>query len=156
MLDTDIAYTAGLLDGEGSISLAIHHGKVSKNGLPNRAPLLLIQLTSTDQEVITWLYETWGVGSVIVGYRPKRPNHRTAYAWRVSGGNAAKILEAILPFLRIKRRQAELGIQSRSAPLVIGKKLGEEEMRRRLAIRDEMIQLNNSKQRVKKRSWNDE
>lgn len=148
----DTAYTAGLMDGEGSVSLAIHHGKVSKIGLPNNSPMLLVQISMTDRGVIEWLLETWEIGSMTQSYRPKQPHHLPAWGWRIYGASAEGFLHALLPFLRVKKAQAELGIRSRKGTLP-SKKIGEAEMRRRLAVRDEMIALNGTLRRTKIRPW---
>jgi hypothetical protein len=148
-----VAYTAGLIDGEGSVSLAIHHGVHDVNGLPKRSPVLLVQLSMTHECTIRWLHEMWGIGSVIMSYRPKRPNHNIAFSWRVYGEKAAHLLSRVLPYLRAKRCQAELALLYMERPRVHGKKIGEDEMRLRLAFRDRMIELNKTEDRCKPRGW---
>ncbi len=141
----DAIYTAGLFDGEGSVSLMIRGAKRGKTGLPTQAPMLVIQLTMTHEQVIEWLVATWQVGSKIATDRKLRPNHKPAYRWQVWGAAAALVLEQIAPFLIVKRQQALLGIAYRELAGIPGRKLGEETMRQRLALRDQMIALNGNR-----------
>jgi hypothetical protein len=138
----DVIYTAGLFDGEGSVCLQVKHTQRSSAGLPKRAPLLLVQLSLTDEATIRWLGETWG-GSLFIGHRlhSQQPHHRIVHSWRLHSAAAQIFLETVLPFLRVKRRQAELGIRSRRdcAP---NRKLGPTAMLGRLALRDELVALN--------------
>jgi len=142
----DAAYSAGIMDGEGSVSLTVNRNVTTRTGRTAVAPMLIIQVSSTCREVLDWLQLTWGVGSVIVTYRPRRPNHRTAYVWRVRGQAASEMLTQMLPYLRIKRAQAELGIYAQSL-VVPCKKLGDEAMAERLKLREEMLKLNRTTSR---------
>jgi hypothetical protein len=56
----DVVYTAGLFDGEGSVSISTNGRRLTQQGLPRSSPLLMIQLTSTDEGLIDWLKATWG------------------------------------------------------------------------------------------------
>lgn len=138
----EIAYSAGLFDGEGSVSLATRSAKRTEDGLPYKSPALYLQLSSTDTELIKWLKDTWQMGSVFIGYRPSRPNHRTAHTWRLSRTDAETFLNAVLPYLRTKRQQALLAIEYRSLVGVAGRKTGTDAMKLRLEYRDKMIALN--------------
>jgi hypothetical protein len=136
------AYLAGIMDGEGSISLAVHTTRKTKEGRPATSPKLLVQISGTDEALIRWIYKTIGGGHVVVGYRPKRPHHKTAYSWRAWGEVAAIFLEAILPYMRVKTEQAKLGLRAHKMKGPAGIKLGTKEMEFRLSLREEMIKLN--------------
>jgi hypothetical protein len=141
-----LAYAAGIIDGEGSISLTWNSSRLTKDGSrPSTAPMLYLQMANTHRGVIDWFVRTFGVGTVIVAYRPKRPNHRTAYGWRVRNRGACAVLEMLLPYLIIKRPQAELGI--RAQKLARKLKLGEEVMAERVLLRDQMLALNGTANR---------
>jgi hypothetical protein len=138
----DIIYTAGLFDGEGSISLAVHHGEKTKTGRPSNAPMLLIQLSNTDEQIIKWLIQTWQIGFILVSYRPKRPTHRTAYSWKVYGAKAEWVLTALSPYLKIKKPQAMLALESRKLIKPKGVKIGDAEMAVRMDYRDRIMKMN--------------
>ena len=67
--DTDKAYIAGLFDGEGSIHFKRgpekkkkHKGKGYRISNSLR---LSMEITMTDQSVLTWVHEVLGVGTLI-------------------------------------------------------------------------------------------
>jgi hypothetical protein len=146
--ETVKAYTAGLIDGEGSISLSVRSGKRRRDGLPNQSPQLLLQVSMVDETVIDWLLTTWKVGHKHQSYRPKRPHHRPAFAWHVYGAHAATVLKQIQPYLKVKHRQAGLALEARQMIGPPSLKIGPQEMRRRWALRDQMIALNGTERRV--------
>lgn len=94
MEPTDVAYLAGLIDGEGYIG-------VKRSGRSFHAR---IQVRMVDEPAIAFLRDTLG-GSY---YREKeQPGRRPLYCWQASDAAAARILHAVLPYLRVKREQAE-------------------------------------------------
>lgn len=97
--DTDWAYLAGLIDGEGCISASSQH-----------APRYHAQLKvlNTDRRMLNWIRETFAKGSVSVN-RLGEGNSKTCFKWRVTGKeNVAYILTEVLPYLVIKKDQALL------------------------------------------------
>ena len=98
--ETQKAYLAGLIDGEGSVTLSRTH----KNEMPS--PQLTI--TNTNLSLLEWVRRVSGCGKIIHRSR-RRPNHKLVYMWCV--GKTDKCLDAlqtVWPYLRIKRRQARL------------------------------------------------
>jgi hypothetical protein len=95
-LDSNIAWAAGLFEGEGSIH-------VSSQGNRYRWPRVQITLGSTDHDVVARFVEIVGVGRIHTQTRPNR-NHRTMYRWDVRGLEAAAILKAFMPWLGARRR----------------------------------------------------
>jgi hypothetical protein len=102
---TELAYMAGIFDGEGHVSISLTRGRKE-----SWSPLYLLDvgITNTDHDLIQHLLDEYG------GYAGRtgiRDGHRLdAYRWRVSGPMGAKFLKTIYPHLRIKRRQAEIGM----------------------------------------------
>ena len=141
MNEADKAYTAGIIDGEGSISLVVHTSRRTKSGRPATSPKLLIQVSMTSYEVINWLVETWGVGNAYL-FPKREAHHKQAWSWRVRGAPAAEILTQILPYMKAKKPQAELGIKAASMKGAAGKKIGDETMAIHLEMREQMMQLN--------------
>ena len=110
----DAAYAAGLVDGEGSISIPVS----SRLGL-------LVEIGNTSPAMILWLHERVG-GGWRKSSRDKRPqNRRQMYAWRTSGASAVTFLRQLHRFLVVKKRVAEVAIlcleanQSRNVDLAI-------------------------------------
>ena len=149
--EVELAYAAGIIDGEGSISLTWNASRLVKDGSrPSTAPMLYLQMSNTHRGVLDWFVQTFGVGTIIVAYRPKRPTHRTAYGWRVRNRGACAVLEMLLPYLIIKRPQAELGI--RAHKLSRKQKIGEDAMAERSLLREQMLALNGTTNRSRVRN----
>ena len=95
MVDTEeLAYAAGLFDGEGSISL------VRQNN--NRSHSPQVAVASADYEVVLWFQKRFG-GSIVTK-QPRKPNHSVSYDWRLTDRRALSFLKLIRPFLVIERK----------------------------------------------------
>ena len=71
--ETDIAYIAGLFDGEGSIHFKRGIEKKKKhNGKPgyrlSNSMRISMEITMTDESVLVWVHEVLGCGTL----RPKK------------------------------------------------------------------------------------
>jgi hypothetical protein len=104
--ETENAYLAGIIDGEGSI--IVRPKKEHKGGTITYE--LIVTVTNTNMALLEWIAERYGDYIYRTGFGSARPNCKQAYHWRVSGPKCGPILEAVFPFLIIKREQAELGL----------------------------------------------
>ena len=102
--ETALAYLAGLFDGEGSVNIFKQPNK--KERITPRH-FLEIGIINTHKGVLQWVLETFG-GRFGLEQDPAR-HHRT-WRWRASSSEACDVLLAILPYLRVKKEQAELAI----------------------------------------------
>lgn len=99
MTKADIAWAAGLFEGEGSISI--------QPVTQRNCCVLDVCVTNTDLDVLHFLRDRWG-GPV----RPRKPGsarHRQPYRWRLVSNQAAVFLRAIEPFVvraQVKKRIA--------------------------------------------------
>ena len=105
MRKVDLAYTAGIIDGEGCIHIRIQHDKRYNNC---RKYGLNVQVSSTDEWLCQWLHFAWG-GSIRYATRDN-PKWRPYWAWQIVNRQALVFLETILPYLHLKRPQAEIAI----------------------------------------------
>jgi hypothetical protein len=101
------AYSAGIIDGEGTITIAKTGGTQDK---PRYA--LRVTVTSTDQCLPQFLSLNFGGGVRLIA--SKNPKHKDCWCWEISSRKATKFVSAILPYLRIKQPQAELAISFQS------------------------------------------
>jgi hypothetical protein len=101
MTDYDVAYVAGLIDGEGCVYIAKVGGRHQLR--------LQIVLAKRASLVLRWLANKMGGRLFDVGR--SNPQWDDEVLWKVNGAQAALVLGQVLPFLRIKQRQAELGIK---------------------------------------------
>ena len=97
MTETDRAYTAGILDGDGSIKIERRE--------KGKGYWLRVEVTQKDIPIVRWLEETWR-GSYVNG-----PYENTGFHWYIGGRAAAPFLREILPYLILKKREAEVGIE---------------------------------------------
>ncbi|MCH7772288.1 MAG: LAGLIDADG family homing endonuclease [Bacteroidetes bacterium] len=105
---TKFAYAAGMVDGDGSI--CINKKKVSNGPRAGEVQnyYMLVVVTQKDGKVIDWLIGNFG-GSTYLHW--KGTNTGWSHEWVVNHNNAKDFLKNILPFLVIKKRQAEIAIQ---------------------------------------------
>lgn len=103
----DVAYLAGIVDGEGHITVT----RVRTKGSVNVSHSIRVVVTNTDKALIKWLCEM--SDTAMVKKAPAHPTWKTAWNWQITGVNAEAFLRAILPWLRVKRRQAELCLELR-------------------------------------------
>ena len=92
-----LAYIAGFIDGEGSISI-----------YKEKSPLryrIEVTVGNTFKPVLEGLFQRFG--GRVRPYNTYKPNYRQAWYWGVSGETAYKFLTTILPYLREKAVQAQ-------------------------------------------------
>jgi len=105
----EIAYIAGLFDGEGSIMINRQAGENYMKATKRKTPGYSVSLSlgMIDQELIEWLKSKLNVGNVVCEkvYHAKRPMYR----WYVKNKQGClHVLNMLVPYLRGKRKQAEL------------------------------------------------
>ncbi|KKL96039.1 hypothetical protein LCGC14_1848460 [marine sediment metagenome] len=102
----DLAYAAGLIEGEGCIT---PNSEKRSNRMSWR-PYCRVSVAMTDEEPVKWLYELFG-GTM----RPKptkNPRHKDQFHWEVGGRRAGAVMAVLLKFLLIARHK-------RAAALVV-------------------------------------
>ena len=133
----DRAYLAGLIDGEGSIYVGAFGPERKRSCYP------AVAIGMTDKAIIEWVA---GHFAVKVSYVCKRKNPKwlDQYFVRLSGKRAQILCRVLLPYLKVKRRQAELVLtfpcDMRIAPGI--KIEGTAVNAARFALRDQINALN--------------
>ncbi|MEK9206967.1 MAG: hypothetical protein AAB922_00670 [Patescibacteria group bacterium] len=96
-----LAYTAGLIDGEGYIGLIPH--PVTKNSYSPK-----VKVASTTIELVQFLHDNYG-GHLDKLRAYSQPNRKMSAMWTLSNGiNVGPFLKKLLPYLRVKNKQANL------------------------------------------------
>src|SRR5688500_4637701 len=103
-----VAYIAGIIDGEGCIAIGKHKTRAYKSGY-QVCPRLSV--TNTNLKLLKDLRKVTGVGNITSFERKKNPNWKIGYTWQVFGKDINKVLVTVLPYLRLKQRQAKLVIR---------------------------------------------
>lgn len=106
---TDLAYLAGIIDADGYIIIARSMKANGGRAKPNIYHNLKTGIAGTRTEPHDLAQSLFG-GNVQC-YMPKNKAHRPQYQWSLQGPSAKAFLLAILPYLRVKRRHGELGLQ---------------------------------------------
>lgn len=99
-------YTAGVIDGEGCIGIYKHKNK-SKRGYSYD---LIVSVWSTELWLSQWLRMHYGGSKVESNWEENHPTWKQQWKWAIYQKQAADFLKLILPYLQIKRPQAELAI----------------------------------------------
>lgn len=93
------AYAAGIMDGDGSIQIQDKRSSGSGHRM-------IVYLSGCDDRPHQVLRERWGGATTCSTTRTGRPYFR----WHLLSSNAVKFLKDILPYLLVKKEQAELAI----------------------------------------------
>lgn len=109
--DTDLAYIAGLVDGEGYIGIKKSRAyKCQKRVTPGYHARISIRMV--DEAAIRFLAETLG------GWYYRENAHvakgRPLFCYQATDLRAESILRALLPYLRVKREVAETVLRLRA------------------------------------------
>jgi hypothetical protein len=107
---SDIAYIAGLFDGEGSIYFAKriekkkkHKGRGYRTSMSQR---ISMEITMTDESVVRWVHEVLNVGTVNKKPRKGRRKDGTKYLmqwkWRCTFRQAYYVCCLIWPYAHTK------------------------------------------------------
>jgi hypothetical protein len=139
----DIGYIAGIIDGEGTITILKNRDNRNRSGYCYRQ---VVQVANTNRDVIEWLRQTTGLGYVAVC---NGNNGRKFYAWRIHGKDASKLLPIILPCLKIKRKNAELLLEYQKImrPHRQRRYMGKDELEHAEKLFEEIKKLNKHKRK---------
>ncbi len=116
LTETEKAYLAGLVDGEG----CIHIGKRASKNTPTPGYTLMLIISQSNGDFLKYWMDRVGLGSLHYQEGPSRGsgikdkyrvNCRRAYAWHIHSAGAGELIKEILPYLILKREQAELAIE---------------------------------------------
>lgn len=104
----DLAYMAGIIDGEGCIRIQLARGKGGRaNG-----HTLEMNVANTDEGLMVWILDTFGgLCRVKMHGRITGLMRRPCWVWWITGKHVGMVLEAVLPYLRVKRAQADLAMR---------------------------------------------
>ncbi|MDB5265527.1 MAG: hypothetical protein JWM39_240 [Parcubacteria group bacterium] len=95
----DAAYVAGLIDGEGTITLTRRQ--------KNKERCVAITIANTELDLLEFPLAIIKAG-IITSKKTFKPNHSASYVYQISGRQALDLLEQITPFLKsYKKNRAQ-------------------------------------------------
>ncbi len=96
----DLVYIAGFFDEEGSVV-------ISGSGRGSTVPSSLnVTISQKKRAILDWIVDTIGLGCVIT-----KRNQTGVHQLRVNGQEAGDFLRLFVPYLKDKKREAEIGIK---------------------------------------------
>lgn len=103
----DLAYFAGLFDGEGCVSLAPVKRRQTRVSYQ-----LSIAISLTHLPTLQHVRAIWSLGTVnpVAEKRLRREHNKPMWRWSALSNQACYILEIVTPLLIVKKAEAELGI----------------------------------------------
>ena len=101
----ELAYIAGIFDGEGTVTINVYNANRPYGIIKVR--YLQVSLSSTDRDTINYLKDTFG-GSVFT--TKAIGNRKEIRRWLIVSRTATDFLARVLPYLRVKKEHAILGI----------------------------------------------
>jgi hypothetical protein len=107
MEEIDLAYMAGIMDGEGCIHIGCNHHPTS--GLVKPYYWLESMIGMTDRYICDLFHTRFG--GTVRNTEKATEKWRAKWMWRISGKQAAEMLNSLLPYLRLKHKQAELALE---------------------------------------------
>lgn len=97
MLETEKAYLAGIIDGEGSITLTRFH--------KNQYHSPCVSIASTDLELLEWIKLTVGSGKITSKKNYNEERHKDSFTYTIIYDDAIELLQEIEPYLIILKKK---------------------------------------------------
>ena len=138
----DIAYIAGLFDGEGSIYYAKriekkkkHNGKGYRTSMSQR---ISMEVTMTDESVIRWIHEVLKVGTVVKkprkGLRKDGTKYLMQWKWRCTFRDAFYVCCLLWPHAHTKLPKIQQILDHYSGKLMNDKVVSLEDYKIKMAL----------------------
>lgn len=107
--DTQAAWLAGIIDGEGCIAVM----RQVRADRPSVRYWITLRISMVHYPTLENIQQITGLSKVHArkGSKPRQPNERQPWYWNVASREAAAVLTRVLPFLVTKRIEAELTLE---------------------------------------------
>ena len=137
----ELAYIAGFLDGDGCIMLQLVFRHDYVLGYQIRASIVFYQKTQY-RDFLVWLKSKFEFGYV-------RDRNDGMSEYTIVGSEPVKsVLTMLLPFIRLKERQAKLTLEVISKMPGSGRKMDVDNLYKLSLLVDKFLELNYSKKRT--------
>jgi hypothetical protein len=116
LTEAELAYIAGIVDGEGCIMLQKCSARASDAYI-----FPVVKVANTDFRLMDWLTDKVGAGSI--QYRTRsHVGCKNVQHWTIASNQAIEFLKAIRPYLIVKAQQADVALavwEENAAALVL-------------------------------------
>ena len=110
-MSTQLAYMAGLFDGEGSVDYKKRFHKRKNKPRAYWYQCITCEMAMTDKPVMVWFHENTQLGVLRLLIKSKqaggKPHHKDQWRWRASHRDAYKFAKLIIPYARVKREKLQ-------------------------------------------------
>lgn len=107
--ETDLAWAAGIMDGEGTIGISPINCKHSGRKVKvYRVYALRVAISNTDPRILARIKQI--LGGYFYPVKHYKSHYKPVYRWAAACKNAYTVLDLLLPYLVGKRDQAEIAI----------------------------------------------
>jgi|SRR3972149_10409626 len=120
----DLIYSAGVIDCDGHIIVRYFKAKDRYS--------IAAGVTNTRRKLLDFFKNKFG-GSICIR-ESKNPKHKTRYDWYISEKSAFAFIEAIMPYLKIKKDQAKTAIEFKNLVGTQGLKQSTENQQKRIQL----------------------
>lgn len=128
----DLIYTAGVMDCDGHIMVRYFKRKDRYS--------IAAGATNTKKALSEFLKDKFG-GSVSVR-KDKNPKHKTRYDWYISEKSAFPFIKSIVPYLKLKKEQAEIAMEFKKLIGKQGSKQSADNQQKRIELYSKVHKLN--------------
>ena len=135
MEDVDWAYVAGFIDADGSVGIERRKRASGEVGYSVK-----LYITNADRSTMDWLVSNLE-GGVYLTNRHSPKHHQTMWRWVVRGKKAGPLLRELLPYLRLKKKRAELALRFVET-ITNGGRLDPESKRLREYLANQLTRMN--------------
>lgn len=127
------AYLAGLVDGEGTVTLSRKHS--------NETPSPEVSIANNSLQLLGWVKNVVGTGK-ITSKRKNKPHHAQSYTWSIRDNKVISFLDEIKNYLIVKKQQAKLITKKYKACTPRNGKYTPEMLERKLQLVAQIRKLN--------------
>lgn len=114
--EQQLIYLAGIVDGEGCLTSSRQKNRRHKPAL---------RIAGTYKPLMQWLKMLFGGNYYVI--KPRKGQSKTSYDWVLNTNQAIDLVKSLLPYLKIKKREAEVFVlfykQNILATIKLAKKL---------------------------------
>jgi hypothetical protein len=142
--ESDKAYAAGFIDGEGCITVRLSHGREGVY-VPGASFYASLTISQCERVSLDWFSARWGGAVRALSKRTDIRNESPAWEWCVVGQKFYRCMDDVLSMLKTKRPHAMNALELRGLRNCRGwstAPMSPEEVTERQAIREQAHRLN--------------
>lgn len=133
MTSEEKAYIAGIIDGEGTVTLT----RVHRNEMPSPR----VSVANNSLRLLKWIKERIGSGCITTRSK-QQPQHAVHYVLNISDNRALNLLAEVKGYMIIKRSHAELLVLRYKDATPRNGKYTEEQLAKKLKLVEAIRALN--------------